>query len=148
MRNTSALWNQESEEECSQANLLLSYISLRNPWNSQGKTLEFLLSPTRDAEAAKSFFLKALPSSARSASQGSSMHETETPSLPVSLSAPRVINVDKNAASPKARVDLKATGMFPERGELRHVKYLNNLIEQDHRAHQTAGQSRYGFLLV
>lgn len=28
--------------------------------DSQGNTLEFLLSPTRDAEAAKRFFLKAL----------------------------------------------------------------------------------------
>jgi transposase-like protein len=116
--------------------------------DSQGKTIEFLLSPTRDAEAAKSFFLKALQSSTRSASQGSSMRGTETPSLPVSLSAPRVINVDKNAAYPKAIADLKATGMLPERVELRQVKYLNNLIEQDHRAHQTPRQTRYGFLLV
>jgi len=29
--------------------------------------------------------------------------------------------------------DLKATGVLPELVELRQVKYLNNLIEQDHR---------------
>ena len=47
--------------------------------------------------------------------------------------APRVINVDKNAAYPKAVADLKAAGILPESVELRQVKYLNNLIEQDHR---------------
>jgi IS6 family transposase len=46
---------------------------------------------------------------------------------------PRVINVDKNAAYPKAIADLKAAGILPEQVELRQVKYLNNLIEQDHR---------------
>jgi transposase, IS6 family len=45
----------------------------------------------------------------------------------------RVISVDKNTAYPKAIADLKAAGMLPERIELRQVKYLNNLIEQDHR---------------
>ena len=48
-------------------------------------------------------------------------------------SAPRVINVDKNAAYPKAIADLKATGLLPEQVELRQVNYLNNLVEQDHR---------------
>ena len=48
-------------------------------------------------------------------------------------SAPRVINVDKNAAYPKAIAALKAAGTLPERVELRQVKYLNNLVEQDHR---------------
>jgi transposase, IS6 family len=46
---------------------------------------------------------------------------------------PRVINVDKNAAYRKAFNELKATGHFPISCELRQVKYLNNLIEQDHR---------------
>jgi transposase-like protein len=44
-----------------------------------------------------------------------------------------VINVEKNAAYPKAMADLKAMGVLPEGVELRPVKYLNNLIEQDHR---------------
>jgi IS6 family transposase len=46
---------------------------------------------------------------------------------------PRVINVDKNAAYPKAIADLKAAGVLPESVELRQGKYLNNLVEQDHR---------------
>jgi transposase, IS6 family len=49
------------------------------------------------------------------------------------ISAPRVITVDKNAAYPKAMAELKATGQLPESVELRQVKYLNNLIEQNHR---------------
>ena len=44
-----------------------------------------------------------------------------------------MINVDKNAAYPKAIAELKAAGILPEQVELRQVKYLNNLIEQDHR---------------
>ena len=48
-------------------------------------------------------------------------------------SIPRVINVDKNAAYPKAIVELKAAGVLPAHVELRQVKYLNNLVEQDHR---------------
>jgi transposase-like protein len=55
------------------------------------------------------------------------------PASSVLQSAPRVINVDKNAAYPKAIADLKAAGTLPESVELRQVKYLNNLIEQDHR---------------
>ena len=48
----------------------------------EGNTLEFLLSPTRDAEAAKRFFSKTL----------AAPHTVP----------PRVTTVDKNAAYPKA----------------------------------------------
>src|SRR2546421_4873448 len=48
-----------------------TYIKVRKNWmylyravDSEGNTLEFLLSPTRDAEAAKRFFVKALHSTA------------------------------------------------------------------------------------
>jgi transposase, IS6 family len=81
--------------------------------DSQGNTLEFLLSPTRDSQAAKRFFAKALAAS-----------HTQTP---------RVITVDKNAAYPKAFNGLKAERLMPDACELRQSKYLNNLIEQDHR---------------
>jgi transposase-like protein len=97
-----------------------TYIKVKKEWvylyravDAQGNTLDFVLSPTRDGEAAKRFLLKTLAAS----------HTSE----------PRVINVDKNAAYPKAVADLKAVGALPERVELRRVKYLNNLIEQDHR---------------
>jgi transposase, IS6 family len=119
-----------------------TYIKIKKVWvylyravDSQGNTLEFLLSPTRDADAAKCFFLKALRSSARSASGACPMDEAETASsLSVACqSVPRVINVDKNAASPKAIADLKAAGILPDHVELRQIKYLNNMVEQDHR---------------
>jgi len=47
--------------------------------------------------------------------------------------SPRVINVDKNAAYPKAIDEMKAEEELPETVELRQNKYLNNRIEQDHR---------------
>jgi IS6 family transposase len=120
-----------------------TYIKVRKVWmylyravDSDGKTLEFLLSPTRDAESAKRFFVKALASTARSVSHACPIAEQVAPSTTAAnpaTSAPRVINVDKNAAYPKAIADLKAAGALPEHVELRQVKYLNNLIEQDHR---------------
>ena len=81
--------------------------------DSQGNTLEFLLSATRDAEAAKRFFAKTL----------TAPHTT----------TPRVINVDKNAAYPKAFHELQAEGAIADSCDLRPVKYLNNIVEQDHR---------------
>jgi transposase, IS6 family len=122
-----------------------TYIKIKKAWfylyravDSEGTTLEFLLSPTRDAEAAKRFFCKALQSTACSASGASApaqkrIEDGTVVGGKVTRPAPRVINVDKNAAYPKAIADLKAAGMLPASVELRQVKYLNNLIEQDHR---------------
>ena len=72
-----------------------------------------MLSAKRDAKAAKRFFDKVLRGS----------HGT----------TPRVINVDKNAAYPPAIEALKNSDSLPEQTEVRQVKYLNNLVEQDHR---------------
>jgi len=63
-------------------------------------------------------------------------------------SAPRVINVDKNAAYPKAIAELKAAGTLPEAVELRQVKYLNNLIEQDPRFIKRVVKPGMGFFSV
>jgi transposase-like protein len=63
-------------------------------------------------------------------------------------SAPRVINVDKNAAYPKAIADLKATGVLSASVELRQIKYLNNLIEQDHRFIKRLVKPGMGFFSV
>ena len=97
-----------------------TYVKVKGVWmylyravDSQGKTIEFFLSATRDAEAAKRFFGKALGAS-----------HTVTP---------RVITVDKNAAYPKALNELKAAQALPASCELRQSKYLNNVVEQDHR---------------
>jgi len=81
--------------------------------DSTGQTIDFLLTAKRDAAAAKRFFRKALSS----------------PGNPV----PRVINVDKNPAFPAAIEALKTEGVLPRRVRLRQCKYLNNIVEQDHR---------------
>ncbi len=122
-----------------------TYIKVKKVWmylyravDSAGNTLEFLLSSTRDAEAAKRFFVKALHSTASSVPQARPVEEqVAQPTAPAdpntTNSAPRVINVDKNAAYPKAIAELKAARILPEQVDLRQVKYLNNLVEQDHR---------------
>ncbi len=79
---------------------------METPWN-------FCSVPPEMRHAAKRFFVKTLDAS-----------HTITP---------RVINVDKNAAFPKAFRELKASEAVSAACELRQNKYLNNLIEQDHR---------------
>ena len=137
-----------------------TYIKVKKVWmylyravDSDGNTLEFLLSATRDAEAAKGFFLKALHATAASAPQARPIKgQVEEPPVPTDLkasrAAPRVINVDKNAAYPKAIAELKAAGILPEQVELRQVKYLNNLIEQDHRFIKRLVKAGMGFFSV
>ncbi len=97
-----------------------TYVKVKGVWlylyravDSYGNTLEFRLSASRDAQAAKHFFGKALNAS----------HTV----------IPRVITVDKNAAYPKAFHEMKAAEAIPASCELRQSKYLNNLVEQDHR---------------
>jgi transposase-like protein len=81
--------------------------------DSSGQTIDFLLTAKRDGPAAKRFFRRAL------AHSGNVM--------------PRVINVDKNRAYPAAVQDLKQEGTIRQRCRLRQSKYLNNIVEQDHR---------------
>jgi transposase-like protein len=102
--------------------------------DSQGDTIELLLSATRDAEAAKRFFCKSLHVTPPSTPQDGLVQEPKGSAHPNTIKpTPRVINVDKNAAYPKAIADLKVVGMLPEQMEWRQVTYRNNLIEQDHR---------------
>ncbi len=61
---------------------------------------------------------------------------------------PRVITVEKNAASPKAIAALKAAGTLSEQAELRQVKYLTNLVEQDHRFIERLVKPGMGFFSV
>jgi IS6 family transposase len=82
--------------------------------DSTGATLDFLLSAKQDAAAAKRFLAKAL---------GGANHP-----------APRVINTDGHAAYPPAVAQLKAEGALAEDCQHRPVPYLNNVLEQDHRA--------------
>jgi transposase-like protein len=46
---------------------------------------------------------------------------------------PETITLDGYAASHRAVREMKADGLLPEDTEVRTSKYLNNLIEQDHR---------------
>ena len=82
--------------------------------DSTGQTIDFLLTAKRDAAGAKRFFRKAF----------------QSPGNPT----PRVVNVDKNPAYPAAMEALQAERMLPRRVRLRQCKYLNNIVEQDHRA--------------
>ncbi len=77
------------------------------------QTIDFLLSAKRDAEAAKRFFRKAL-------------------GQPHTVN-PRTITVDKNPAYPKAVTEMKADGELWRFSRLRQCKFLNNIVEQDHR---------------
>lgn len=93
--------------------------------DSKGNTLDFLLTAKRDAQAAKRFFLKTL----------AAFH----------TQIPRVITVDKNAAYPKAIDELKAKKELPAKVELRQKKYLNNIVEQDHRGIKRLVKPGMGF---
>ena len=81
--------------------------------DSRGQTIDFLLSAKRDAEAAKRFFRKAL-------------------GQPHTVN-PRTVTVDKNPAYPKAVTEMKADGELWRFSRLRQCKFLNNIVEQDHR---------------
>ena len=97
-----------------------TYIKVKGRWtylyravDKAGQTIDFLLFAKRDAAAAKRFFGKAL-------------------AQPHTVS-PRTIPVDKNACYPKAVTGMKRDGQLWRCSKLRQVKYLNNIIEQDHR---------------
>lgn len=81
--------------------------------DSDGKTIDFMLSAKRDKRPAKRFFCKALKM--------------------IHAPSPRVINVDKNAAYPPAIDELKTEKTIDKTCEFRQNKYLNNIVEQDHR---------------
>ncbi len=97
-----------------------TYVKVKGGWmylyravDSDGHTLEFMLSHNRNARAAYRFFCKLLDA-----------HHTVPP---------RVITVDHNAAYPKAMRRIRRRKDVPTRCTLRQSKYLNNIVEQDHR---------------
>src|SRR5437868_14084213 len=83
------------------------------PWISKAVPSNLCESAKRDASAAKRFFKK--------------MMRAEHRRLPFSIS------VDKNAAYPEAFSTSQAEKIVPKDCRLRRAKYLNNIIEQDHR---------------
>jgi transposase, IS6 family len=97
-----------------------TYVKIKGTWSylyravdSTGQTIDFMLSAKRDARAAKRFFRKMLKAS---------KHQP-----------PRVINVDQNRSYPPAVEELKEEGILSIVAQLRRCKYLNNIVEQDHR---------------
>jgi transposase-like protein len=95
-----------------------TYINVKGRWtylyravDKQGRTVDFLLTAKRDVAAAKRFFQKAMNGNG----------------------TPRIITLDAYAASHRAVQELKAEGNLPTRVRVRSSKYLNNVIEQDHR---------------
>ncbi len=61
---------------------------------------------------------------------------------------PRVINVDKNAAYPKAIDELKEKEEVSEQVELRQNKYLNNLALAGPSIYQATDQTRDGISFI
>jgi transposase-like protein len=109
-----------------------TYIKVKGQWkylyravNSEGDTIDFMPSAKRDRKAAERFLKRVLKA------------EHAWP--------PRVINGDQNAAYPPAVDNLKAEGVLDESCQLRTCKYLNNIIEQDHRTVKRLSKAGIGF---
>ena len=95
-----------------------TYIKVKGQWrylyravDQQGQKVDFLLSKNRDEATAVRFFKKAIGN-----------HEV-----------PEKITLDGSQAPLQAVTELKAESVLPAQTLVRTSKYLNNLIEQDHR---------------
>ena len=109
-----------------------TYVRVAGAWtylyrgvDSNGDTLDFVLRATRDRKAAIAFFRKTLGAA----------HTTP----------PRVVTVDKNPAYPVAFEAVRHEGLVRPRSNLRQCKYLNNIIEQDHRFIKRRTRPMLGF---
>lgn len=95
-----------------------TYIKLNGKWvylyravDKYGNTVDFLLRAKRDAVAAKAFFKKAINNNER----------------------PEKVTVDKSGSN-KTALDACNKGIeTQDEIEIRQIKYLNNIVEQDHR---------------
>jgi transposase-like protein len=97
-----------------------TYVKIKGRWtylyravDKQGKTVDFLLRAKRDVAAAKAFFRRAFKSQGR---------------------LPRAITLDGYQASHRAAREFLSQHRRRQRTKIRSSKYLNNLIEQDHRS--------------
>jgi transposase-like protein len=106
-----------------------TYIKVKGEWrylyravDKYGKTIDFLLTEERDERAAKKFLTKAIRRHG---------------------GAPETITIDGSAANEAAIKSYNA-----EHGTaitLRKIKYLNNIVEQDHRAVKRVTRPTLGF---
>ena len=94
-----------------------TYIKVKGDWkylyravDKQGKTVDLLLTAKRDKAAALRFFEKAMKASG----------------------VPEKVTMDKSSANKAAMDEINAGRQTPI--VVRQVKYLNNIVEQDHRA--------------
>ena len=76
-----------------------------------GNTVDFLLTRRRQKMSAQKFFNKAIGNNGK----------------------PRVINIDKSGANSSAILTVNKRSLSSKKIKIRKVKYLNNIIEQDHR---------------
>ena len=112
-------WNRFARQSGQSWRVDETYIKIRGVWtylyravDREGKMVDFRLSPRRDVTAAKLFFRKALKTQKR---------------------PPRAITLDGYAASHRAVRELPEENEVWNNTKLRTSKYLNNIIEQDHR---------------
>ena len=94
-----------------------TYIKFKGAWkylyravDKEGKTVDFPLPARRDKAAAQRFFEKAMKANG----------------------VPEKVTMDKSGANKAAMDEINARGETPI--IVRQVKYLNNIVEQDHRA--------------
>jgi putative transposase len=103
-------------------------VKIKGPWadlyravDKDGHTLDFLLTPTRDRDAAEAFLRKAL----------------RTQLIPAKITSDQS---GSNTAASKRYNRIHKTNIA-----IRHCKYLNNIVEQDHRAVKRQVRSMSGF---
>jgi transposase, IS6 family len=109
------------------------YVKVKGRWSylyravdSRGQTIDFfLLSAKRDAEAAKQFFRKAL-------------------GQPHTVN-PRTITVDKTQPIRRPVAEMKQDAELWRFSRLRQVRFLNNIVEQDHRRVKRLTRPGLGF---
>jgi IS6 family transposase len=109
-----------------------AYLRVKGRWcylyraiDSAGATIDFLLSALADANAAKRLFRSALSD--------------------LSHPQPRLVNTDLALIYGSAITDMKKEETLGSRCRHRPVQYLNNIIEQDHRAIKRRVKAKQGF---